>query len=73
VLLNAAQDLAVKRARLCKDPIEDNIRKVDICIRGLRKYKHLGVVQDYLYKPDYIHLKPRVSCDECGCDPSQQV
>jgi nucleoside phosphorylase len=38
VLLNAAQDLAAKRARSRKDPIEDNIKKVDISIRGLRKY-----------------------------------
>jgi hypothetical protein len=35
VLLNAAQDLAAKRARLRKDPIEDNIKRVDISIRGL--------------------------------------
>jgi len=73
VLLNGAQDLAAKRARSRKDPIEDSIKKVDISIRGLRKYKHLGATQDYLYKLDYIYLKPRVSCDECGCDPLQQV
>jgi nucleoside phosphorylase len=73
VLLNAAQDLAAKRARSRKDPIEDNIKRVDISIRGLRKYKHPGAAQDHLYKPDYIHLKPEVSCDECGCDPSQRV
>jgi nucleoside phosphorylase len=35
VLLNAAQDLAAKRARSRKDPIEDNIKRVDISIRGL--------------------------------------
>jgi len=73
VLLNAAQDLAAKRARSREDPIEDNIKRVDISIRGLRKYKHPGAGQDYLYKPDYIHLKPGVSCNECGCNPSQRV
>jgi nucleoside phosphorylase len=73
VLLNAAQDLAAKRARSRKDPIEDNIKRIDIRTRGLRKYKHPGAAQDHLYKLDYIHLKPRVSCDECGCDPLQRV
>jgi len=73
VLLNAAQDLAAKRARSRKDPIEDNIKKVDISIRGLRKCKHPGVAQDHLYNLHYRHLKPGVSCDECGCDPSQRV
>jgi len=73
VLLNAARDLAVKRARARKDPIEDNIKRIDTSIRTLQKYKHPGVAQDHLYKPDYIHLKPGVSCDECGCDPSQRV
>src|SRR5438045_3458414 len=32
-----------------------------------------GAAQDHLYEPDYMHLKPGVSCDECGCNPSQQV
>ena len=61
VLLNAAQDLAAKRARSRKDLIKDNIKRVDISIQGLRKYKHLSAVQDHLYKPDYIHLKPGVN------------
>jgi hypothetical protein len=42
VLLNAARDLAVKRARVRKDPIEGNIKRIDTSIRTLRKYKHLG-------------------------------
>jgi nucleoside phosphorylase len=73
VLLNAAQDMAAKRARLRKDPIVENIKRIDTNIRGLRKYKHLGSAQDYLYPADYIHLNPGVSCDECGCDPAQRV
>lgn len=52
VLLNAAQDLAAKRARSRKDPIEDNIKRVDVSIRGLRKYKYPGAAQDHLYNPD---------------------
>jgi nucleoside phosphorylase len=73
VLLNAAQDLAVRRARSRKDPVEDNIRRIDTNIRGLRKYKHPGRAQDHLYKPSYIHREPGVPCDNCGCDPSQRI
>jgi len=73
VLLNAAQDLAAKKARSRKDPIVENIKRIDTSIRGLRNYKHPGSEQDHLYRPDYIHLNPGVSCDECGCDPAQRV
>jgi nucleoside phosphorylase len=73
VLLNAARDLAANRARSRKDPVEDNIKRIDTSIPTLRKYKYPGAALDYLYKPGYIHLKPGVSCDECGCDPSQRV
>ena len=73
VLLNAAQDLAAKRARVRTDPVKENIKRIDTKIRGLRRYKHPGTGQDNLYQPDYIHLEPRVSCDECECDPSQRV
>jgi nucleoside phosphorylase len=73
VLLNAAQDLAAKRARSRTDPVEENIKRIDTSIRGLRRYKHPGLGQDHLYKPEYIHLKDGVSCDECGCDSSQRV
>lgn len=70
VLLNAAQDLAAQQARTRKDPIAENIKRIDTGIPGLRKYKHPGWKQDHLYRPDYIHVDPGVSCDECGCDPA---
>jgi nucleoside phosphorylase len=73
VLLNAAQDLEARRARTHKDPVVENIKRIDTNIRGLRKYKCPGAVQDHLYRPDYIHLNPGVSCDECGCDPAQRM
>lgn len=73
VLLNAVQDMAVKRARLYKDPVEDHIKRIDTGIRGLRRYKYPGIAQDHLYKSDYIHREPGVACDECGYDPSQQI
>jgi nucleoside phosphorylase len=73
VLLNAAQDLAAKRARSHNDPVEENIKRIDTTIRGLRRYKHPGAHQDHLYRADYTHQKPGVSCDECECDPSQRI
>jgi nucleoside phosphorylase len=73
VLLNAAQDLAAHRARARKDSILENIRRIDVSIRGLRRYKHPGLTHDCLYRPDYIHLRPGVSCEKCGCDPDQRI
>src|SRR5271156_5808503 len=73
VLLNAAQDLAAQRARSRTDPVAKNIKRIDTNIRGLRKYKNPGSTQDHLYKPDYIHLTPGISCIECGCDSSQRI
>ncbi|KAH7176020.1 ankyrin repeat protein [Dactylonectria macrodidyma] len=73
VLLNAAQDLAVKRARSRKDPLEDNIKRIDTSIRGLRRYKYPGTAEDHLYKAEYVHKEPGKPCDECGCDPSQRI
>jgi nucleoside phosphorylase len=73
VLLNAAQDLAAKRARTRKDPVAENIERINTDIRGLRKYKHPGSTYDHLYSSGYTHLDLGVSCDECGCDPAQRV
>jgi nucleoside phosphorylase len=73
VLLSAAQALAAKRARSHKDPIIENIKRIDTSIRGLRKYAYPGPAQDHLYHPDYVHRDSRISCDLCACDPTQRV
>ncbi|KAI9673848.1 MAG: hypothetical protein M1822_009584 [Bathelium mastoideum] len=73
VLLNAAQDLAAKQARSRIDPIKTNLKRIDTNIRGLRKYKYPGIANDHLYHANYIHLKPELSCIECGCHPSQRI
>ncbi|KAH8719357.1 nucleoside phosphorylase domain-containing protein [Phaeosphaeriaceae sp. PMI808] len=73
VLLNAAQDLATKRARSRKDPVQENIKRIDTSIRGLRKYKHPGMASDHLYEANYIHRNPELSCNECGCDSSKRI
>ena len=73
VLLNAAQDLAAKRARTYKDPVAENTKRIDTDIPRLRKYRHPGSARDHLYLSDYIHLDPKLSCDECGCDPTRRL
>jgi nucleoside phosphorylase len=73
ILLNAAQGLAVERAMSRNDPLDENIKRIDTSIRGLRKFKYPGTAQDHLYKPNYIHPKPGLPCHEAGCDPSQRV
>ena len=73
IACNAAQDLAAKRARSRKDPVVENIKRIDTDVRGLRKYKYPGAGDDHLYRPNYIHLEPGASCDECGCDPTYRA
>ncbi|POR33893.1 Uncharacterized protein TPAR_05909 [Tolypocladium paradoxum] len=73
VLQNAARNLAVNRARSRHDPLEDNIKRIDTTIRGLRRYKHPGIDQDRLYERDYIHRQSGQSCRDCGCDESRIV
>ncbi|KAF3074427.1 Ankyrin repeat domain-containing protein 50 [Trichoderma lentiforme] len=73
VLLNAAQDLGARRARSRKDPLEDNIKRIDTSIRGLRKYKYPGADRDYLYLPNHIHSQSGLLCEECGCSESQRI
>ncbi|CRG88699.1 Ankyrin repeat domain-containing protein 50 [Talaromyces islandicus] len=72
-LLNAAYNLGVERDMSSSDPLDKNINKIDTSIRGLRKFKYPGTAQDHLYKHDYIHPKPGLSCHEAGCDPSQRI
>ena len=73
LFLNAANDLAAKRARSRTDPVEDNIKRIDTSIRGLWKYKHPGIAKDHLYETNYMHLNPGLPCDNSGCDPSKRV
>jgi nucleoside phosphorylase len=73
VLLNAAQDLAAKRARSRNDPVLENLRRIETDIQGLRRYRHPGPAQDHLYQADYIHLDTKLSCDRCECDTIKLV
>ncbi|KAJ0358454.1 hypothetical protein COL26b_014491 [Colletotrichum chrysophilum] len=72
VLLNAAQALAVQRARLGVDPVQQNARRIDITSRGLRRFQYPGERHDHLFPPDYIHQHQRVSC-ATDCDPSKRI
>jgi nucleoside phosphorylase len=73
LLLNAAQDLAVQCFRTYKNPMAENIKRIMTNIPEPGRYEYPGLAQDHLYKPDYNHRDPEVSCDECGCDPAQRV
>ncbi|RYP32501.1 hypothetical protein DL768_011134 [Monosporascus sp. mg162] len=70
VLPGAAQDLAARRA---KDPLEDNIKRIDTSMRTLWRYRYPGAAEDCLYEPDYLHCQPIVPCDKCGCDPLKRI
>ena len=73
VLLNAALDLEAQRERMLEDPVTENVKRINTNIPGLRKYRHPGLDHDHLYPPNHIHPDPRLSCDECGCDPTRRV
>ncbi|EQB54037.1 hypothetical protein CGLO_06170 [Colletotrichum gloeosporioides Cg-14] len=72
VLLNAAQDLEVKRARLDIDPVQQNVSRIDTRRRGLRRFQYPGAENDYLYPPHYAHMAQGAPC-KAGCDPSKRI
>ncbi|KAF4919355.1 hypothetical protein CGCF245_v015741 [Colletotrichum fructicola] len=71
VLLNAAQALAVQRARLGVDPVQQNVRRIDIRSRGLRQFEYPGERTDHLFLPDYEHQHQGACATEC--DPSKRI
>lgn len=73
VLLQAAQELATKRARSRRDPIIKNIQRINSKIPSLSRFSFPGKARGILYSPDYIHPKPGVSCRECGCDSNRRI
>lgn len=73
VLLNAAQDLAAKRAIEDEDPLQSHLQRINTKKRNLRKFKYPGRENDHLYKPDYIHSDSSNSCTKCSCDPGRRV
>ncbi|KAF4486735.1 Nephrocystin-3 [Colletotrichum fructicola Nara gc5] len=72
VLLNAAQSLAVQRARLGVDPVQQNVRRIDITNRGLRRFQYPGEGNDHLFPPHYKHQCQGVPC-AAKCDPSKRI
>ncbi|KDN63349.1 hypothetical protein CSUB01_12095 [Colletotrichum sublineola] len=73
VLLNAAQALAVQRARMADDPVHLNVKRINTSLRNLRRFQFPGVGNDYLYPPHYSHLQSGTACDQGGCDPLQRT
>ncbi|RMJ22457.1 hypothetical protein PHISP_06670 [Aspergillus sp. HF37] len=73
VLLQAAQGLAARRARWRRDPLIDNIMRIDTSIPSLSRFRYPGADKDHLYPPEYVHLKPGVPCRQSGCDTNQRI
>ncbi|EHK49666.1 hypothetical protein TRIATDRAFT_280830 [Trichoderma atroviride IMI 206040] len=73
VLLNAAQSLAVQRARIDYDPIWRDTLRFNTKIRGQRQFNFPGIANDHLYQPDYYHQKQGMSCEKAGCKPEQRI
>ncbi|KAK5747553.1 hypothetical protein LTR17_000196 [Elasticomyces elasticus] len=73
VLLNAAQRLSADRVLAPRDPLITHLQRINTSRRLLRHYRYPGVGEDFLYQPDYIHLKRSASCVQCGCDVGRLV
>ncbi|GAB7357760.1 hypothetical protein MBLNU459_g0410t1 [Dothideomycetes sp. NU459] len=73
ILLNAAQDLAAKRAYEDEDRLSVHLQRINTKKRELKKYKFPGRELDHLYEPDYVHAGGNNSCSKCGCDPNRRV
>lgn len=73
MLLNAAQEMDVRRAMALEDPLLNHISRINTAIPGLRRYKYPGAHRDQLFRPEYVHSDPTASCRKCGCDLSQVV
>ncbi|GKT49085.1 uncharacterized protein ColSpa_09266 [Colletotrichum spaethianum] len=71
-LLNAAQALAVRRARAENDPVQQNVKRIDTNRRRLRHFRYPCAENDHLYHSEYRHLQPGIPCN-IGCDPLQRI
>ncbi|KAF6789076.1 NB-ARC and TPR domain protein [Colletotrichum sojae] len=72
VLLNAAQALAVQRARLDNDPVQHDVRRIDTARRRLRQFQYPGEQNDHLFPSNYVHQRQGASC-ATDCDPSKRI
>ena len=73
VLLQAAQNMAARRARWRRDPLADNIMRIDTTIPTLSRFRYPGAEKDHLYPPEYVHRAPGASCGQCGCDTDRRI
>ncbi|KAF6803118.1 NB-ARC and TPR domain protein [Colletotrichum sojae] len=72
VLLNAAQALAVQRARLDDDPVQHDVRRIDTARRRLRRFQYPGEQNDHLFPSNYVHQRQGASC-ATDCDSSKRI
>jgi hypothetical protein len=72
-LLNAAQKLAVARARAHEDPVWLNVQRIETKKRQHRKFRHPGVENDQLFPADCVHGDPELLCADAGCDMARRI
>lgn len=72
-LLNAAQALAVHRARMAYDPIAEDAQRIKTSHRFPRRFNYPGAANDHLYPRDHVHQRPGQPCDEGGCDLDKRI
>lgn len=56
-----------------EDPLLSHIARINTALPGLRKYKYPGADKDHLYRAEYVHRDPNLSCRKCKCDSNQIV
>ncbi|KAF4474467.1 hypothetical protein CGGC5_v016964 [Colletotrichum fructicola Nara gc5] len=54
------------------DPVQQNVRRIDITSRGLRRFHYPGERNDHLFPPDYVHQHQGAPC-ATDCDPSKCI
>jgi nucleoside phosphorylase len=72
-LLNAVRELSIRRQRGDRDPIWENVQRIQTKRLALRRFKYPGAESDHLYRSEYVHQQLGMGCQEAGCDPAQRL
>ncbi|PLB34358.1 nucleoside phosphorylase domain-containing protein [Aspergillus candidus] len=74
VLLNAAREMDIRRQFVQKeDPLLSHLSRIETRLRHPQRYRYPGADKDRLFKAEYLHPDPKISCRECGCDSNSIV
>lgn len=73
-LLNAVRQVCMEQQMAEDDPIWASTQMAKTTLRrGYRRFAFPGRDRDHLYRADYPHAQPGVSCEEAGCDPAKRI